>query len=303
MNLSRVAHVRDRLAAARVLQHRGMIDLLRPDEAVRAFLAMRRHGAFGGLLRHTAARYGDAPAITDDRGTLSFRELDQNSNALARAPADKGIRAGAVVASLHRNSWNLMTTAGAANKLGVRLVLMNSGFAGPQLADVAAREQVSCILADDEFRDLLDVLPTDTVRIIGDQHDELIAGQSTSPLPAPSLPGGMVLLTSGTTGTPKGAPRNRIDPLQSAQVLDRIPLTRNGTYCVAAPTTPSVRCCTTCTDPPTWRWPPSPRHTICGRPWARSAGRRSVAHWPCTTRSDAASPSLAGPAPCSCPVV
>jgi fatty-acyl-CoA synthase len=235
VNLVRLAHVRDRLAAARVLQHRGMVDLRRPDEAVRAFLAMRRHGAFGGLVSHTAARYGDAPAITDERGTLSFRELDQNSNALARALADKGIRAGAVVASLHRNSRNLMTTVGAANKLGVRLVLMNSGFAGPQLADVAAREQVSCILADDEFRDLLDVLPADPVRIIGDQHDELIAGQSTSPLPAPSHPGGMVLLTSGTTGTPKGAPRNKIDPLQSAQVLDRIPLTRNGTYCVAAP--------------------------------------------------------------------
>ena len=64
MNLVRLAHVRDRLAAARVLQHRGMVDLRRPDEAVRAFLAMRRHGAFGGLLSHTAARYGDAPAIT-----------------------------------------------------------------------------------------------------------------------------------------------------------------------------------------------------------------------------------------------
>jgi fatty-acyl-CoA synthase len=235
VKLSGLTHVRDRLAAARVLQHRGMVDLLRPDEAVRAFLAMRRHGAFGGLLGHTADRYGDAPAITDERGTLSFRELDQNSNALARALAAKGIRAGAVVAALHRNGRHLMTTVGAANKLGVQLVLMNSGFAGPQLADVAAREQVSCILADDEFRDLLNVLPPDTVRIVGDQHDELVETQPTSPLPAPSRPGGMVLLTSGTTGTPKGAPRNKIDPLQSAQVLDRIPLSRNGTYCVAAP--------------------------------------------------------------------
>ena len=45
----------------------------------------------------------------------------------------------------------------------------------------------------------------------------------------------MVLLTSGTTGTPKGAPRNRIDPLQSAQLLDRIAWPRDGAYCVAAP--------------------------------------------------------------------
>jgi fatty-acyl-CoA synthase len=235
MNLSGLAQVRDRLAAARVLQHRGMVDLLRPDEAVRAFRALRRYGAFGGLLNNGAARYGDAPAITDARGTLSFVDLDRNSNALARGLAANGIRAGAVVAALHRNSRDLIMTVGAANKLGVRLVLMNSGFAGPQLADVAAREQVSCILADEEFRDLLTVLPSDTVRIVGDQHDEQIKEQSTSPLPAPSHPGGLVLLTSGTTGTPKGASRNKIDPLQSAQVLDRIPLTRNGTYCIAAP--------------------------------------------------------------------
>jgi hypothetical protein len=31
MNLSGLVHVRDRLAAARVLQRRGMVDLLRPD--------------------------------------------------------------------------------------------------------------------------------------------------------------------------------------------------------------------------------------------------------------------------------
>ena len=73
------------------------------------------------------------------------------------------------------------------------------------------------------------------MRIVGDQHDELIQGLQTSSLPAPPQPGGLVLLTSGTTGTPKGAPRNKIDPLQSAQVLDRIPWPRNGTYCVAAP--------------------------------------------------------------------
>ncbi|MFZ1161242.1 acyl-CoA synthetase [Mycobacterium sp.] len=235
MKLSRFAPVRDRLAAARVLRHRGMVDLLRPDEAVRAFLAMRRYGAFGGLLDHAAARYGDMPAITDERGTLSFRELEQNSNALARALAAKGIRAGSVVAALHRNSRYLMMTVAAANKLGARLVLMNSGFAGPQLADVAAREHVSCVLADDEFAELLNVLPPDTVRIVGDQHDKLLDGRPTSALPTPPQPGGLVLLTSGTTGTPKGAPRNKIDPLQSAQVLDRIPWPRNGIYCVAAP--------------------------------------------------------------------
>jgi fatty-acyl-CoA synthase len=60
VNLPGFAQVRDRLAAARVLARRGMVDLRRPDEAVRAFMAIRRYGAFGGLVGHTAAHYGEA---------------------------------------------------------------------------------------------------------------------------------------------------------------------------------------------------------------------------------------------------
>jgi acyl-CoA synthetase (AMP-forming)/AMP-acid ligase II len=235
VKLSGLAHVRDRLAAARVLQRRGMVNLLRPDEAVRVFLAMRRYGAFGGLLGYAAARYGDAPAITDDRGTVSFRELDEASNALARGLVAKGIRAGAVIATLHRNSRDLMMTVSAANKIGVRTVLMNTGFAGPQLADVSARESVRCILVDDEFEDLLTTLPPEILRVTGNRQHELIDNQSTSPLPVPRQPGGMALLTSGTTGTPKGVPRNKIDPSKSAQLLDRIPRPRDAAYYIAAP--------------------------------------------------------------------
>jgi fatty-acyl-CoA synthase len=231
----RLAHVRDRLAAARVLASRGMVDLRRPDEAVRALVSIRRYGAFGGLLDHAAARYRDAPAITDERGTVSFRELDQASNALARGLVANGIRAGSVIATLHRNSRDVMVTVSAANKIGVRTVLMNTGFAGPQLADVSARENVSCILVDDEFEDTLTTLPPETLRFAGRRLHELTDHQSTSSLPAPRQPGGMALLTSGTTGTPKGVPRNRIDPSQSAQLLDRIPWPRDGAYYVAAP--------------------------------------------------------------------
>ncbi len=79
-----LAKAQDRLGAAGVLVRRGMVDPARPDQALRAFLAMRRYGAFGGLTAYTAARYGDAPAIIDDDGTITFRQLDETSNALAR---------------------------------------------------------------------------------------------------------------------------------------------------------------------------------------------------------------------------
>src|SRR5436309_919573 len=54
--------------------------------------------------------------------------------------------------------------------------------------------------------------------------DELIGTTDDRPLPTPPSRGGFVLLTSGTTGTPKGAPREHTSLLSSAQFLDRIPL-------------------------------------------------------------------------------
>ncbi|MEB3030822.1 acyl-CoA synthetase [[Mycobacterium] nativiensis] len=222
----------DRIRAVRVLARRGMIEPMRPDRAVHAFLAIRRYGAFGGLIAHAAARYGDAPAVTDERGTLSFVELEAASNAVARGLQANGIGVGSVIAVLYRNHRGVLLALSAANRVGARVVLMNTGFAGPQLADVCAREHVTAVLADDEFDELLTPLPSSIARL---DLDELADGRSTAPVPAPGQPGGMVLLTSGTTGTPKGAPRNKIDPLQSAQLLDRIPWSARGAYCVPAP--------------------------------------------------------------------
>ncbi|MEZ0364709.1 AMP-binding protein [Mycobacterium sp. pUA109] len=224
--------MRDRLRALRVLARRGMVEPLRPDRALHAHLAVRRYGMVGGLIGHAAARYGAAPAVTDERGTMSFADLEAASNALARGLVERGLGPGSVLALMYRNHRGVLLALGAANKIGVRVVLMNTGFAGPQLADVCIGEHVDAMLADDEFTELLTALPAPLPWL---SADALSGGQSSAPLPAPAKPGGMVLLTSGTTGTPKGAPRNKIDPLQSAQLLDRIPRPANSAYIVAAP--------------------------------------------------------------------
>lgn len=235
--------LRDVMAAALVLQRRGLVDISSPVESIRASHALRKYGSFGGLITHGASRYGDATALVDEGGTLSFDDLERTSNALARGLSRKGIKAGTVVGVLERNHRGLMLALAAAGKIGARVVLLNTGFAAPQLTDVCARENVSAVVADEEFDALLDALPDDIERIVGWADDattlptlDTIAGDEwTDPVPAPSKLGGMVLLTSGTTGTPKGAPRKKVSPLQSAQLLDRIPWPANSTYCVAAP--------------------------------------------------------------------
>lgn len=238
-----LCQLRDVVAAALVLQRRGLVDVTNPIEAVRASRALRKYGSFGGLITHAADRYGDATGLVDEAGTLSFRDLERGSNALARGLSRKGIGAGAVIGVLERNHRGLTLALAAAGKIGAKVVLLNTGFAAPQLADVCARENVSAVVADEEFTALLDVLSKDIKRIVGwasgattlPTLDAIAGDEWTDPVPAPSRQGGMVLLTSGTTGTPKGAPRKRVSPLQSAQLLDRIPWPANSTYCVAAP--------------------------------------------------------------------
>ncbi|WP_366914503.1 acyl-CoA synthetase [Nocardia sp.] len=229
-----------------VLIRRGIIDPLRPDITVRTLRAATRYGPFAGVIASGAYRFGQSPALVDERETLTFAEVEGRSNALARAFLAYGLGPSDVIAVLCRDHAGLVLTTVAANKIGARLVLMNTGFAKPQLADVAERERVTAIVADEEFLELLGAIRPEIPRVTAwsdlpgaadraSTLDRMIAGPSRAPMPVPAKPGGIVMLTSGTTGTPKGAPRDRVNPLQTAQFLDRIPLPVGETFCLAAP--------------------------------------------------------------------
>ncbi|MEU1545711.1 acyl-CoA synthetase [Nocardia sp. NPDC005745] len=245
--LAAVRSIADLASAAVVLAKRGMFDPARPAETIRVMREASVYGPFVTVLAHATRRHGAAPAIADERGTLTFAQLDQQSNALARGLVGAGISCGTVLAALCRDHRGMVLTLLAAGKVGARVVLMNTGFAGPQLAEVAERENVGAILLDSEFLQLLGAVPGSVPRILTwvDEADAveaetptvdlLIAANSTAPLPAPKRPGGIVILTSGTTGTPKGAPREKVSPLQSAQFLHRVPMPRNDTVVMAAP--------------------------------------------------------------------
>ncbi len=230
-----------------VLRRRGMFNPLRPDEALKSTVDALKYGPTAGVIMHGVRRHGSAPAIVDEKGSVSFDQLDQQSNALGRGLQAAGVKQGDVIAVLARDHRGLVLTMLAAGKIGARLVLMNTGFAKPQFADVTKRENVKAVLHDSEFVDLLSAIPTEIPRVItwvDPQHElpadtktieDLSAGQSTERIAPPAKPGGMVILTSGTTGTPKGAPREKVSPLQSAQFLDRVPLPQNETMFMAAP--------------------------------------------------------------------
>ncbi|ORA28216.1 acyl-CoA synthetase [Mycobacterium aquaticum] len=215
-------------------------------DGIRQARLVRQFGGFAAVIESAAMRNPDAIAITDEIGDITFAQLGGRVNALARAWNSRGIGAGSVIATLCRDHRGLLTVLAATGKVGAQLLLMNTGFAKPQLADVAARERVDVLVYDEEFTELVSAIDPDVRRFLAWTDDRsttdiegtlegLIAATSTAPVAAPAKPGGMTLLTSGTTGTPKGAPRGKTSPLFSAQLLDRVPRRRDQTCMLAAP--------------------------------------------------------------------
>jgi fatty-acyl-CoA synthase len=239
---------RYKLSVARTLLGTGMIAPVRPDKALRSLAALRRWGptpaaAYTGC----AIRYPDEPAIADERGTLSFSEVHRRTNALARALAGEGISQGDGVAIMCRNHRGFVEATVACSKLGASALYLNTAFAGPQIADVLAREDPVAVIYDQEFSDLVSAGAQGRLRFISwpepemdpagvPELERLATGHAQSELQAPDQPGRVVILTSGTTGAPKGAARAQPETLEPAAALfSKIPLRARETTMIAAP--------------------------------------------------------------------
>jgi len=163
-----------------------------------------------------AARHGDRLVMIDERGELSYKQLDERTNALANAWRERGLKSGEGVAILARNHRGFLEAVFAAAKCGTRIVLLNTSFAGPQIREVAQREGTDLLVYDDEYSDTLrgiDDPPRGRFRAWAnepgdDTLDALVEGADTSGPPKPDESPRITILTSGTTGTPKGAPRS-----------------------------------------------------------------------------------------------
>ena len=238
---------------ARTLLAAGMFAPNRPNRTARSLQALKQWGAtLAAGYTVSAISYPDAIAIIDDAGSLSFDELQRRTNALARGLRDAGVVENDVVAIMCRNHRGFVETAVACSKLGAHVLLLNTAFAGPQVAEVCRREGATAIVHDGEFAAVAAAAVTATLRFVAwpeDDHgaataaaadvpttERLIDTHDREPLDPPSHPGRIVLLTSGTTGSPKGALRRQpssLDPL--AGLLSMIPLRARERTMIAAP--------------------------------------------------------------------
>jgi len=238
--------VSDAVFEARVLREAGILGLQRPDVTAKVATAFLRWGASPAAGITTAAhKYPHETALIDERGSLTFEQLHRRSNALAHAFAAMGIGYGDGIGIMCRNHRGFIETTFAAAKLGASALYLNTMFAGPQLVEVMKREGPKALICDEEFTGLLDGVEESVVRVIGwcdsddpgaQTLDTLIASHDDSNLKPPPDKPRFVILTSGTTGTPKGAQRSSPDGLLAmAALIDRIPYRARETMMIAAP--------------------------------------------------------------------
>jgi fatty-acyl-CoA synthase len=227
----------------------GMLGLESPAKLVRGGQALRRYGLVGGAVGQAAVKHPDTVALVDELGELRFTDIDERSNALANAWRELGVRGGDGIGILCRNHRGFFDALFAAAKVGGKTLLLNTDFAGPQMRDVCEREGVRLLVHDEEFAGIVEGLAPDLGAFVawtdgepdGDRGgpgtlDGLIASGSTDAPPKPAEQQRIVLLTSGTTGTPKGAPRPMgISLIIPGGLLSKIPYRTGGRVFVAAP--------------------------------------------------------------------
>jgi fatty-acyl-CoA synthase len=219
----------------------------RPDRTLRSLAALHRWGPTpAAAYEGAAARYPDRTALVDERGALSFEAVHRRSNALAHALAQEGVREGDGVAIMARNHRGFIDATVACSKLGAAALYLNTAFAGPQITDVLERERPLAVVYDQEFEQLVADGAANRKRFVSwsdpGEHpadlslDEMIAASSEADLDPPLEKGRVVILTSGTTGTPKGAARKQPDTLEPvAALFSKIPLRARGVTMIAAP--------------------------------------------------------------------
>ncbi len=193
----------------------------------------------------------DKTAIIDRQGELTWSELDRRANRLVHAFARLGLRGGDRVALLLRNGRELVECMLAAQKAGIVAAPLNTWAKPKELAatldQAGPKALVYDVLHADQVRKTgVDgpalVAVGDVSKAVEDSapYEELLASRTDAPLLPLTLRRGspkVIIHTSGTTGTPKGAARDAAvtGVREFAGLLRVVPLRRDDVILCPAP--------------------------------------------------------------------
>ncbi|CDO30730.1 acyl-CoA ligase FadD12 [Mycolicibacterium porcinum] len=239
--------VTDTAGLVATMRRAGILAVMRPDKYLRIAAAMARENmSVTSGFAASAQRCPNRPGLVDELGTLTWQQVDQQADALAAGLQALPSGEPKVLGIMARNHRGFVLSLIAANRIGADVLLLNTSFAAPALAEVVDRESVDAVIYDEEFTGTLDqalAARPNTARILAwtdtHAHDVTVAklveqhrGEEPRRADEKSK---VILLTSGTTGTPKGAKHSGGGPEVLKSILDRTPWHTEERVVIVAP--------------------------------------------------------------------
>ncbi|QRY47279.1 bile acid CoA ligase [Mycolicibacterium boenickei] len=239
--------VTDTVGLVTTMRRAGIITAMRPDKYLRIAAAMARENmSVTSGFAASAQRCPNRPGLVDELGTLTWQQVDQQADALAAGLQALPGGEPKVLGIMARNHRGFVLSLIAANRIGADVLLLNTSFAAPAMAEVVNRESVDAVIYDEEFTDTVDRALSDrptATRIVAwtdtHAHDVTVSklveqhrGEEPRRAEEKSK---VILLTSGTTGTPKGAKHSGGGPEVLKSILDRTPWHTEERVVIVAP--------------------------------------------------------------------
>lgn len=195
------------LAATQAILKSGLVRFYRPDHLVSLAGQVKDYGLGPGMGPALAARaFSDELGYVDGEERISFRELDRRCSAVATRLLAGGLKPGDRLGLLARNGIGFYVTLVGASRAGIDVGYLNTGFTAEQVAQVCHSESITAVAVTEEFRDRV---PDDVRALLVTTAGPIVEPQAggSAERGSPSGRSRHIILTSGTTGRPKGAAR------------------------------------------------------------------------------------------------
>ena len=201
------------LAAAEADPQRALADLPLLNAALRHRLLdewndtaapLRADACVHRLIEEQAARTPEQTAVTCEGRSLSYAELNQRANQLARRLASLGVGPDVLVGLMTERSVEMMVGLLAIHKAGGAYVPLDPTYPRERIAHMVEDSKVSVLLTQDRLRS---DLPKHRAKLICLDADwPSIATESAEAFDGGAEPQHLayVIYTSGSTGKPKG---------------------------------------------------------------------------------------------------